>query len=470
MTGENEHTQPASPKHLDPLERTGRRPRFHALWHLKTLGVAEEIEAFESAAWEKVYDSQQGHAPADPVRVAIIDTLPAFTHPNLTHAIDIACGMDFTTDSAGKDLPALPDSGSAFGAHGTSVAGLIAARPGMNVILRVPGYIDPDAPLPPASTTRPIALPFAGINPFATIVPIVVSAAPDPEMILAALHYAGSAQAAVDIVVIADSWDRAGTAYDAGSNTKAGKIPTGYGSQVPKSAADSKSPGQDNRWTPVEEALRKLCTETFVFCAAGNEPRSRLVYPASLSTPKVGPWAVGACDKTGHDLTYTPKSGAVRRNGHRLITTLSSEHPRLDQIVQKLDPWAKNDSEMDLPDWLFDQNFQPTDIVSTDVPGPAGYNPSPYDHVPSQPGDEHLEVASLYCRFSGTSAATALAAGLVSLAIALQRAGEQGDATPNHASQPYKGPPPEKPELFTLEQARELARLRPPAHSEPKEN
>ncbi|MEV8468821.1 hypothetical protein AB0T83_18865 [Fluviibacterium sp. DFM31] len=117
--------------------------------------------------------------------------------------------------------------------------------------------------------------------------------------------------------------------------------------------------------------------------------------------------------------------------------------------------------------WMFDQNFQPTDIVSTDVPGSAGYNPSPYVQLPGQESDEHLEVASLYCGFSGTSAATALAAGLVSLALALQRAGEQGDATPKHVSQPYKGPPPEEPELFTLEQAKKLVHLDPPTHSNP---
>ncbi|MDZ4088353.1 MAG: hypothetical protein U1E69_16310, partial [Tabrizicola sp.] len=55
-------------------------------------------------------------------------------------------------------------------------------------------------------------------------------------------------------------------------------------------------------------------------------------------------------------------------------------------------------------------------LIALDAPGPYGYNPSPFRYRPSGKGP-HFDVGSLYCQFSGTSAATALAAGLIGLAI-----------------------------------------------------
>jgi hypothetical protein len=55
-------------------------------------------------------------------------------------------------------------------------------------------------------------------------------------------------------------------------------------------------------------------------------------------------------------------------------------------------------------------------LIALDAPGPYGYNPSPYRYRPSGKGP-HFDIGSLYCPFSGTSASTALAAGLIGLAI-----------------------------------------------------
>jgi hypothetical protein len=60
--------------------------------------------------------------------------------------------------------------------------------------------------------------------------------------------------------------------------------------------------------------------------------------------------------------------------------------------------------------------------MTTDVPGPNGYNPSAYlqDPFASDDGtDTYLDPSSLFCTFSGTSAATAIAAGMISLAMAM---------------------------------------------------
>lgn len=49
-------------------------------------------------------------------------------------------------------------------------------------------------------------------------------------------------------------------------------------------------------------------------------------------------------------------------------------------------------------------------------PRPTGANPSPYRYTPNADA-KHLEVGSLYAEFTGTSAAAAIAAGLISLAL-----------------------------------------------------
>ena len=229
-------------------------------------------------------------------------------------------------------------------------------------------------------------LPYAGINPFCQIIPIAISAAPDVEMLIGAVQYARLCNP--EIVVIADSWDR------------------------------PKNWQEDPRWTTLQNEFMGLCRSTIVFCAAGNEALSTLVYPASLSDEEFGPWAVGACDSTGHDLTYSPNQNAILGHGHWMIKTLSTEHSRYDEEVQRIDPWEDKDEDVFRPNGAPD--FPPTDIITTDLPGRAGYNPSPYDYKPEIDG-EHYEIASLFCRFSGTSAATAIAAGIVSLIPANRR-------------------------------------------------
>ena len=442
---------------------TGKRTRYHALWHLKVLGVVDCLQPLESSHWDAVSHSLEGDGKKKQVKVAVIDTLPAFTHPNLAQAIHFDQMLDFTSDIEGKKVEKSKQSPFGFGAHGTSVAGLIAARPRDGIKLRIPPVVRVDPYFGvEASSEIPVDLPFCGINPFARIIPIVVSASPDPEMILAAITYAKKIKP--DVVVIADSWDRGGSAYQGEAQIAERfsdpSIPTDYGSTVPSPVNQTTKPATD-LWKEVENALLDLCMASFVFCAAGNEPRSNLVYPARLSTAKSGPWTVGACDVSGKDLTYTPPSDEIRMKpeGHRLITTLSSEHPRFDEDVQMLDPFASVDEELDLPEKLFEKDFQPADIVTTDVPGPAGYNPSPFHYFPAEKknGSKHLEIASLYCRFSGTSAATAIAAGLVSLAIALLRKDgkEPGQAT---GTGPYTGPAADTAELFNLERARMLVK------------
>lgn len=410
---------------------TGFRPAFHALWHLEALGVVKDLATFEGEAWRGASDFM---AQNRPMRVAVIDTAVDYRHENLTDAVDKGLMRDFSQSELGafavldpdalsiedkKDRAAIAGKAKAaapgpladaltaeikwinkhkgnasllrsrqlrvFGAHGTAVAGLIGARPRM-IKLRFPSFVSIEQGQESLGDSVCVSqsLPYAGINPFCRIVPICVTVTPTPTMLLGAIEYARLVEP--DVVVIADSWDR----------------------------PDLNSCGNDEgkAWTDLETAFLKLCKESIVLCAAGNKDRDALVYPASLSKETEGPWAVGACNSNGADLSYSPDHTTAIGKGHWMIKTLSTELPRFDSDEKKIDPWEAIDP--DLGSYPASETYPARDIISTDLPGRAGYNPSSYDHSPHA-GDEHFEIASLFCRFAGTSAATAIAGGLVSL-------------------------------------------------------
>lgn len=446
----------------------GFRPSFPALWHLEELGVVPDLSTFESLGWDAASQAN------NPVRVAIIDTPVAYKHPNLRGAIDLGLMRDFSVSDLGSFLlrnlaPASNEdrasrtdlvnqisaisgsnrsdqqnrileeiadiaSKSAIspgpqevdpidpfdrsplpGAHGTALAGLIGARP-TRINLVGPAYIDNS---PEAPETRILELPYCGINPFCRIVPISISVSSRATSLLGALEYALMIEP--DIVVVADVWERPG-------------------------ALESSAVELDD-WQEVEQRFLALCRRCFVFCAAGNEARSTLEYPASLSLKSIagGPWAVGAAQRSiadpavATDLSYSPMFDPISMT-HNMIRTLSTESSRYDREFKKVDPYMIRDEEIAVPDGVFDQDFPPRDIITTDIPGPFGYNPSPYRYTPDlyyvatdppDPSEKHLEVASLFCRFAGTSASVAIAAGLTSLAMVKRRGGKPANWVPN---------------------------------------
>ncbi|MDP3195414.1 S8 family serine peptidase [Tabrizicola sp.] len=391
----------------------GLRPAYHALWHLKALGVVDDLTSFRGA-WDR-------HQAGTEVRVAVIDTPVAHDHPNLQGAIDLALMRDFSIHDEGvfvvptddgpieeareklvADLPGWTGTGVEeakrtiqketakkddrpycapryFGAHGTAIAGLIGARPAGIDIRKPASLVEPQKP----SYNDPLTLPYAGVNPFCSIIPITTSASPDPDMVLAALNYARLIKP--DIVVIAAAWE------------------------------DQRH--RKSRWAKVDEALLALCKDSVVLCAAGNSGDIDLAYPACLSVEPGGPIAVTACDKAGNVLAYAPDP----QKNDRVLRTLSSWSEAYSNKGVIRDPWKAVDPMI----------VQPADdptlggpvvdlpaegLIALDAPGPYGYNPSPFRYRPSGKGP-HFDVGSLYCQFSGTSAATALAAGLIGLAI-----------------------------------------------------
>ncbi len=443
------HKRPVELTCLETIEPDGKqplgkgfRPAFDALWHLKALGVVDDLKDCKGA-WT---DPKQGTE----VRVAVIDTPVAYEHPNLVGAIDLALMRDFSIHDDGVfvvptddgvraereelllGLSAWEGSESAkiaikreidgtddrpycrprtFGAHGTAIAGLIGARPAV-ATLRRPEHMGEN---PKPSKGEDVALPYAGVNPFCQIVPITTSASPDPEMVLAALEYAQLIKP--DIVVIAAAWE------------------------------DKRH--RKARWKEVDAALMALCKESVVLCAAGNSGDVELVYPACLSVEKDGPIAVTACDAKGNPLVYAPDKKAKGR----VLRVISSSAEAYSDKGVIYDPWEAVDPMIVQPgdDPVMKDNVTPLPpeaLISLDVPGPYGYNPSPYRYRPTGDGP-HFDIGSLYCHFSGTSASTALAAGLIGLAIQERRQSGQN---------PQKKPGTLKPSttLLTYSEAKSL--------------
>ena len=272
------------------------------------------------------------------------------------------------------------------------MAGLIAGRPTRaRCVIPTEGPWETGDPVIPHIDDR--VLPYAGINPFCNIVPVSTTAAPVPSMVLAALDYAQFIQA--DVVVIAAAWEDS-------------EIYTADLKHCPE------------RWSQVDAKLKELARTAVVLCAAGNSGKTELAYPALLAKQAQIPnlLAVTACDAFGKVLDYAPRFDTAGQ----MVMALSSSSKTYDSAHILYDPWESaepgvgraQDDPLMTPEQKKALPLQ--GLISLDVPGPFGYNPSPYSYTP-KPQGPHLEIGSLYCRFSGTSAATAVAAGLISLAM-----------------------------------------------------
>jgi len=441
----------------------GSYPTYHALWHLERLGVVSDLTRFASPdAWTKV--SRGGRK----TRVALIDTSVDLDHPCLAPAMDRARALDFAARNHGvfavaradlsgaeaqarsevisaaaaaagtgdtpsarflRDLGqahatqagARPATARAFSGHGTSMAGLIGARPAADVFLHNPARLSPK---PRDAGQTEVALPYAGIDPFCEIVAISTSALPSADQMLAALTYADLIGA--DLVVLAASLPdptRAAVGLVPATPPETGMVPVGQtdtGAQsAPASAAELAA------WDGLRDTFLDVSSRRLILCAAGNAGDGLTAYPANLAAPDNGIVAVGACTADGLRASYS--AGGAPGQGVTLFA-LSGDAPALNAAEFRLDPFA----ELNTPDEkaLFDRpGARPVAVetlISTDVAGRPGYSSTQYGQVwREDPGPKGapvaFEFASFFCEFSGTSAATAVAAGLVSLGFSTGR-------------------------------------------------
>ncbi|MGR3436282.1 MAG: S8/S53 family peptidase [Shimia sp.] len=433
-------------------EGLGSYPTYDARWHFAALGLPLERCFVE---WDRAMGRGR------PTRVALIDGPVAGDHPNLQDgALAEGDRRDFALEAAGlraalegvapdgaeaalRDwigrMPAQPGSApnhAIAGSHGTAMAGLIAARPAMGAewapgLEHAPGVPGrPDRQV--ADALRPMPLPYSGIDPTATLLPISVGAQPAPVALMAALLWAERCGA--DMIVLALDVQRPGD---------------------PHFPADAITlpPGEDALWDPLEALLVRLSRTRPVLCAAGNMPggADEVAWPARIAARDNGIFAVGATDAHGRPAAYGPDAPVVS------LTAPSGDGERVDRAALRLDvlrddfgqgaeaPWADPTGR---PAGF--ETTAPEALVTTDVPGRFGKGGSAFG-APRLPGtvaparvawpaprdridtltretaeallelDVYFAVAPHFCLFSGTSGATAVAAGVVSLAISTGR-------------------------------------------------
>ena len=421
-----------------PSVTSPRYPAYDALWHLVAMGVL--TNAHEPLGWAPPEGTVR------PTRVAMIDTSIAFDHPNLrdsinrTLALDLfsarlgsfsGMGPDVTLGALGlgdsrdvahglphteallNDLTArlspgqgsryqgiAPATSAVFSAHGTAMAGLIGARP--TVIAADP------TDLPTSDGT--IALPYCGVDPMCEIVPISTNFDADPEALILAFLYADLIRADVVLLprVIPDPLRTVPelSPYvldDLGDQTLAELT-----SAVPV-PGDAKE-----QWDELLEVIVRVSMRRAVVCAAGNANEEYGVYPANFASDENGIIAVGAVNAKGWNCSYSPKRNLT-------IWAPSTDAERWDRAEVRLDARGAGYDPEVVPAVNANHRYSAFDIISTDVPGNGGYAVSPFAGISPHVGADMREYGSYFCRFGGTSAASAQIAGLLALGHSLGR-------------------------------------------------
>ncbi|NIZ13050.1 S8 family serine peptidase [Phaeobacter sp. HF9A] len=396
-------------------------PQYNALWHLQTLGVLDERNA--PRGWSPM-------TPQKPTRVAVIDTSVAPQHPNLKDTINTELSIDFFSARLGSfpyrgeldtlDLDwdtniadGLPHSvrllteftdrlsnGSAahhnkvqpctqpdFSGHGTCIAGLVGARPCVAQRRLASGE------------TQPLVLPYAGVDPMCEIVQLSTNFDPEPEGMILAFLYAELIQA--DVVLLPRTISDPSRIVP-----ELGDIMLGNHSIKDLVRQIAATPAQDEMWSELAELIVNVSQKRPVVCAAGNANEEGAIYPANLATDHNGIISVGAVNAKGFPSSYSGRQGIT-------VFAPSNDAKSFDATSVRLDERSADYEGIGVPASNENEKYSSFDVISTDVPGPAGYSGSVFAGPPRDGALQ--EYGSYFSRFGGTSAASALVAGFLSL-------------------------------------------------------
>ncbi len=403
---------------------TGELP-YSPLWHLVRIGWRE---AFKS--------SSQGDDNIQ-TRVFIIDNGAYVSHPYLT-TIDQSLALDLRATPRGLSYSGHPDfdipsnavnglkltaklkatisailaksSGykgdrpaesafqRTFSSHGTAAAGIIGAR------------------LPSMSGKQPDGwkpsheVPFTGVDPSCTIVPVATSMRPDPEVLIRAFAYA--LYHGADVIHLPR-----GVAVD-------WKEDTGEYDNIGKTIEPEE--GLAETWGAFEAFLVALSMKVPVICAAGNSGESTLAYPASLGTPNNGIISVGAVTAHGLRASYSNYGEGLT------LVAPSDDAPAFNRHQMRLNERGKRYRFHDYESYSTDKGGPITKVAismrgifTTDIPGQRGYTsatPLGFDADDEHAVLERNPVEGAFTLFGGTSAASAIVAGVASLVARTARA------------------------------------------------
>lgn len=440
------------------------------LWHLEEMGVARfTVSGYEVTHESPLWDDA---AAAAPVTVALIDTGIDVNHPNLDAAtagqlqIDFGPGLrgvryleeaDGPASGAGlaaralppalpatevaallgalelaggdeddqalralflgtltADLPVGPvpdrsqawppfhrvpvdDPSTYFGAHGTACAGLVAGRP------------------PRAPEDRFGAIAYLGVNPHCRLLSVATPYGHEIIPVIQALLLAHRAGAQVILMPRGVPDPQAREAALAGSPQV-----TRIDSSAPEVAGARTQAGDHANLARLkrhqeifERLVVYLSSRCYLVLAAGNDGWAEdLSYPAELRdrSEAAGLIVVGARNSEGAVSSYS--------NGHAredLLWMVSDDGFIFDQSGVNFDPDSFVGDEIRTPADLAVQAPFPYGILATDPRRSYGYATS--RHLDPPDADKGHETTGLYTIFGGTSAASALAAGMIALLL-----------------------------------------------------
>lgn len=278
-----------------------------------------------------------------------------------------------------------------FGSHGTACAGLIAGRAAAATTDDVP--------------TMPLPLPYRGVNPFCRLRSFATPYSHEILPVVAALvhAYASGAQVIVMPRGVTRPADRAELFAD-----------SPYGTRI-DTATDAALRPDDHadlakltlHWQLLVALLGFVAQRRYLVLAAGNDGfEKELSEPANSLRDDKNVIIVGARSDTGQVSTYSNGRGA-----DDVLYMLSDDAFALDEVHFAVDPASTFGSDFDrtsLGNLPTRSDFSPWGILATDLRGSYGY---------ASATDREEDTGGLYTLFGGTSAASSMMAGLVSLLV-----------------------------------------------------
>ncbi len=403
-------------------------PDYDALWPLIAMGVRSADRA------------PKGWSPGAPdgrrTRVAIIDTSVAVDHPNLKDAVNRTLAFDLfstrlgafpyrpprekigplalnTSTTVATGLPRMtellaelidrlsPDSpawigkvqpmvSAEFSTHGTAICGIVGAR--ATAVPAAPGYPSPV----PGETFVP--LPFCGVDPNCEIVPISTNFDPSPESLILAFLYAELIDA--DLILLPRTMPDPSREVPELTRIVDGKMLRDLVAPTPV------PPEEVQSWEELAQLIPIISLKRPVVCAAGNGNEEHGIYPANLASEHNGIISVGAVNAKGYRSGYSSS---------RYLTVMgpSDDSESFDRAEVRLDERSADYTGIGVPAGNSNFKFSHFEVISTDVPGMFGYSRTPFVSV--EPSIGVREFGSYFCRFGGTSAASAFVAGFLAL-------------------------------------------------------
>ncbi|WP_262271801.1 S8 family serine peptidase [Microvirga yunnanensis] len=465
-------------------------PPYYYLWHLCVLGVlrAERVDGspcpdIVGSVWDDL-DADHGSEAHHPTTIAMIDVGVGHHHPNLMQ-VDMNRAIDLVTHRYGarrvridtngdlkpeKELPFFRDLkiegldldlfsedektalisfadklrasngvlhmtetlDAALPSHGTAVAGLAVGDPGL-VHMAGGRMVEPvslhdfvERPDGRSLRIRDNVVPYVGVDPFSTLVPIKTSFDEDPWPLMAALLYAY--QIGSDVILLPR--DIPDPTRGILTVTKAQNAQE-CRNDSPSGTTRRDSGTAPDEWTILKKLLIAVSKKIPIVCAAGNSGESQLIYPACLAGEKEpdgresnGIIAVGAVNADGRRAGYSNYGMGLTVVAPSNDGEIYNEHQaRIDwgNPATKLHPYGLG-SHREIP-------YSHYTIATTDLPGAWGYAGGSVPYVANLPPENNPGFAGgYYTGFGGTSAAAGLTAGVVALMSRAHKARAGRDA------------------------------------------